>query len=353
MGTIQVASNQGEVIVFTPERITIGEGAATLRNTVRSLLSGGFPKIALDMALTNHIDSAGIAELIVAFTATNNRGGKLRLNRLSTKPRQLLEITNLATIFQISNQNVDAFPKIVVHSDDVSALKAAETLPLLLTLRDSHIHVELGVQDGIFKVRTGGDDSAGESLIVVAPHALSAGTRTVLYEQLREFEDLINSSSTREEDIHRFLEKNPSFVLGENYRKLHSKVLLEREDDGPLIPDFVLQPFDQELCDLLELKLPGEPVIVGSDNRRRFSSAVLSAVAQLRTYRDYFEDRGNREGILAKYGINAYRPRMSVIIGRLPTLNPLEYRRVADAHKDVRIVTYDELIARARRFLII
>ncbi|PYT07824.1 MAG: hypothetical protein DMF60_06275 [Acidobacteria bacterium] len=40
-------------------------------------------------------------------------------------------------------------------------------------------------------------------------------------------------------------------------------MLLEREAAGPLIPDFVLQPFDQELCDLLELKLPERRTVHG------------------------------------------------------------------------------------------
>src|ERR1017187_2245816 len=353
MGNIRIASNQGEVIVFTPKRISLGKGAVTLRDTLRSLIDGGFPHIVLDMATTDYVDSAGIGELVSGFTVARNSGGTLKLNRLRKGPRHILEITKLYSVFDIADENLDMLPQIDVESTDVSSLRAAQALPLLLSLRENHIYVELGIQDGIFKVHTDGRDTAKSPLIIAAPHVLSAGTRTVLHQQLQEFEDLINSSSTREDDIHRFLETNPSFLLGENYRQLHSKVLLEREDDGPLIPDFVLQPFDQELCDLLEPKLPCEPVVVGTANRRRFSGAVHAAVAQLRTYRDYFEDRRNREAIFLRYGIKAYRPRMSVVIGRVPSLDPVEYRRIADDQKEVRIVTYDDLLARAKRFLVV
>ncbi len=170
---------------------------------------------------------------------------------------------------------------------------------------------------------------------------------------MQEFEELINSSQTREGDIHRFLEEHPKFLLGHEYRQLHSKILLERERDGPLIPDFMLQPFDTELCDLLELKLPHEPLIVGPSNRRRFSGAVHEAVAQLRTYRDYFEDKDRREEILRHYNIKAYRPRMTVVIGRTAVMDSFEYRKIIEGQKEVKIMTYDELLARSKRFLIV
>ena len=75
MGNISVASDQGEVIVFAPSRIVIGEGARTLREVVQSLTAGGFPKIVLDMALTSYVDSAGMAELVAGFTLADRKGG--------------------------------------------------------------------------------------------------------------------------------------------------------------------------------------------------------------------------------------------------------------------------------------
>jgi anti-sigma B factor antagonist len=350
---IQVSSDQGDVIFFAPSRITLVEGAITLRETVRSLVEGGFPNITLDMAGTTYIDSAGIGELVAGFTYSRNKGGTLRLNRLKGNPRDLLEITKLRSVFESTERDLDALPKVTVSSGDLSPLRAAKSLPLLLTLREKRIDVELGIADGLFKVTADTADGESSQIVLATPHVRSGGAHTLLRDQLQEFQDLINSESSREEDIHGFLEKNPTFLLGEGYRELHSKVLLEREGSGPLIPDFILQPFDQELCDLLELKLPSEPLIVGTENRRRFSGAVHAAIAQLRTYRDYFDDRKNRERISSRYGVKVYRPRMSVVIGRLPTLDPLEYRQIVDGQRDVQIVTYDDLLARAKRFLVV
>jgi anti-anti-sigma factor len=352
MENLRVTSNDGEVIVYGPGRITLGRGAATLREVVRSLNTAGFSKITLDMSTTSYVDSAGIAEMVVAFTSMANSGGALKLNRPTKRIQDLLQITKLYTVFDVYDNNFDHLPHIEINGGDVSAIKAAQALPVLLSLRNDRIRVELGVQDEVYRVQTD-DLSRGSNLIIARPHVLAASSRTQLRADVDGFEDLINSQRTRESDIHHFFEEHPTFLLGQEYRQLHSKVLLERNDDGPLIPDFMLQPFDDELCDLLELKLPREPVVVGRENRKRFSSAVQEAVAQLRTYRDYFDDRTRREEIQRRYGIRVYRPRMAVLIGRVTSVDPIEYRRIADGQKEVRIMTYDDLLKRARRFLIV
>ena len=49
-------------------RITLGEGSALLRKTIRDLLDEGRTKIVLNLADVNYIDSSGIGELVTAFT---------------------------------------------------------------------------------------------------------------------------------------------------------------------------------------------------------------------------------------------------------------------------------------------
>src|SRR5438046_10590614 len=110
---------------------------------------------------------------------------------------------------------MDTLPAIEVSSGDVRSLRAAQARPLLLSLRENHTHVVLGIQDGIFKVRGEDGASAKSTLIIAAPMFFPAGVRTILYEQLQEFEDLINSPSTHEDDVHRFFEKIPVFCWRE------------------------------------------------------------------------------------------------------------------------------------------
>jgi anti-sigma B factor antagonist len=82
-------------------RITLGEGSALLRKTVRELLEDNRIKIVLNLADVNYIDSSGIGELVSAFTAVKNRGGDMKLLHLTKKVHDLLQLTKLFTVFDV------------------------------------------------------------------------------------------------------------------------------------------------------------------------------------------------------------------------------------------------------------
>ena len=82
-------------------RITLGEGSALLRKTIRELLDDGRTKIVINLADVNYIDSSGIGELVSSFTTVSNQGGALKLLNLTKKIQELLAITKLLTVFQV------------------------------------------------------------------------------------------------------------------------------------------------------------------------------------------------------------------------------------------------------------
>lgn len=82
-------------------KITLGEGTMSVRNAVLDALQGGANKIILNLADINYIDSSGVGELVSSYTTTVNRGGKLKLLKLTNKLRELLTITKLLTVFEI------------------------------------------------------------------------------------------------------------------------------------------------------------------------------------------------------------------------------------------------------------
>jgi anti-sigma B factor antagonist len=87
-------------------RITLGEGSALLRKTIRELLDDNRTKIVLNLADVNYIDSSGIGELVTAFTTVKNRGGNLKLLHLTKKVHDLLQLTKLFTVFDVySDEN--------------------------------------------------------------------------------------------------------------------------------------------------------------------------------------------------------------------------------------------------------
>jgi len=84
-------------------KITLGEGTMSIRSTVRDLVQSGVKKIILNFADVNYIDSAGVGELMSTYTTVVNNGGQLKLLNLTKKIRELLTITKLLTIFDVSD----------------------------------------------------------------------------------------------------------------------------------------------------------------------------------------------------------------------------------------------------------
>lgn len=86
-------------IVDLNGKITLGENTGILRDELRSLLSQGVKHIVLNMKDVGYVDSAGLGELVGAYTTATNQGGALKLLHLQGKMRDLMQITKLHTIF--------------------------------------------------------------------------------------------------------------------------------------------------------------------------------------------------------------------------------------------------------------
>jgi anti-sigma B factor antagonist len=95
-------------IVDLSGRISLGEGSALLRKTVRDLLENGQNKILLNLGDVNYIDSSGIGELVSGFTAVRSRKGELKLLNLTKKVHDLLQITKLFTVFDVYSDEATA-----------------------------------------------------------------------------------------------------------------------------------------------------------------------------------------------------------------------------------------------------
>jgi anti-sigma B factor antagonist len=98
----------GVAVVDCSGRITLGEGSVVLRDTVRELLGKGNKKILLNLADVNYIDSSGIGELVSGFTTVRNQGGELKLLKLTKKVHDLLQITKLYTVFDVTDDEATA-----------------------------------------------------------------------------------------------------------------------------------------------------------------------------------------------------------------------------------------------------
>jgi hypothetical protein len=172
--------------------------------------------------------------------------------------------------------------------------------------------------------------------------------------EILELEDLINSPAAQEADLQRFFERHPAFFRTWGYRDVFPQVCLSHDGEGDLIPDFVLVDPDLQRAMVLDLKLPQKKVIVGTKNRTRFSSAVQEAMAQLLKYRDWFEDTRNRASLKDRFGLELYRPRLAVVIGRSRDFaDEVQRQRLASQRHDFDVVTYDDISSQAKRRLLL
>lgn len=211
-----------------------------------------------------------------------------------------------------------------------------------IELLDGELKIVLVQPDGSVKFV----DSPGQlhNLLYVASLE-AAGWKSLI----QELEELINSPTTSEQDLQKFFEKNPEFLTGDAYEEAHPHVVLQRENDGPLIPDFALKPRNSAaLCDLLELKLPKAKLLRVSKNRVRLTSAIMEACAQLREYQSYFEDVAKRAAVEKVYGLRFFRPRMMVLIGKRSEYSATDLRNAETDVSNLDIVTYDDVLERAR-----
>jgi len=88
-------------VVDLSGRITLGEGSALLRKTIRALLDDQRHLLLLNLGDVDYIDSSGIGELVSAFTAVKSRNGDMKLLNLTKKVHDLLQITKLFTVFEV------------------------------------------------------------------------------------------------------------------------------------------------------------------------------------------------------------------------------------------------------------
>jgi len=172
--------------------------------------------------------------------------------------------------------------------------------------------------------------------------------------EILELEDLINHPRVKESELQRFFEMHPRIFRMWDYRDVHSQVFLTREDDGDLIPDFIMvDPLLQKSM-ILDLKLPAKRVVVGTKNRRSISAPLQEAKSQLLRYRDWFDDSHNRAKIKERFGMEIYRPRIGVVIGRRSEFeNEFERQQIAYDNSQIEIVTYDDVLEFAKRRILL
>ena len=105
---INVRELSNVVILDLEGRITIGEEATSLRDTIKELLDSGQKHILLNLGEVSYIDSTGLGQFVGSFATVTSRGGQLKLLNLQKKLQELMQITKLITVFEVYTNEMAA-----------------------------------------------------------------------------------------------------------------------------------------------------------------------------------------------------------------------------------------------------
>jgi hypothetical protein len=218
----------------------------------------------------------------------------------------------------------------------------------VISLDDRQVRVQPFGAFGAFRLD---DVRLSDGRLWLARSNVIQPSTTFSEESIHELEGLINGNA-KESAFQRFFEANREFLLAlGDYTNLHPQLVLH-EDGGRLIPDFFLERVDSDLCDICDLKRPTISLVNSQRHRKRFRDMVMEGIAQLRTYRDWFDDAAHRAEFKRQYGLTAFRPRVVLILGRrLSFYDDVERIRMeSDLPNWVQLKTYDDVVTRARRW---
>jgi len=98
----------GVAVLALDGRIVLGEETSALREKVKSLLGEGKKNILLNLSKVTLIDSSGLGALVTAYSSAISGGASLRLCNLGLRSNELLQITKLYTVFEVSDTQANA-----------------------------------------------------------------------------------------------------------------------------------------------------------------------------------------------------------------------------------------------------
>ncbi len=99
--TVKTREKDGAVIVDLDGRLTLGEATGMLREAIRDLVAQNKTNIVLNFKNLEYMDSAGLGELVSAYTSAKNAGGKVKMVNMGGRALDLLQVTKLMTLFEL------------------------------------------------------------------------------------------------------------------------------------------------------------------------------------------------------------------------------------------------------------
>jgi len=119
----------GASVVALDGRIVMGAEGRALHEKLENLISGGKKRIVLNMNHIEYVDSSGLGTLVSAHLSAKNHGASLKLSNLGRKFLEVLELTRLATVFEVCDTEASAVASFSKLTNEATAEKSSVTLP--------------------------------------------------------------------------------------------------------------------------------------------------------------------------------------------------------------------------------
>jgi anti-sigma B factor antagonist len=84
-----------------------GDEANALRDFLKEALAET-PRMVLNLAGVTYIDSGGLGTLVGVYSSARGAGADIKLTGLGQRLRDVLQITKLATVFEVFNTEQEA-----------------------------------------------------------------------------------------------------------------------------------------------------------------------------------------------------------------------------------------------------
>lgn len=122
MSLYMVEKKLGDVVLLDVRgRLTLGQETAELRSKLTRLIEAGNLKIVLNLQGVSYIDSSGLSTLVACYATARKSSGSLKLTHLTTRVRDLLQITRLSTVFETYSSVEDAVKSFQTPAAEASA----------------------------------------------------------------------------------------------------------------------------------------------------------------------------------------------------------------------------------------
>ncbi len=97
----------GVTVVALDGRIVLGDETNAFREKIKALLAEGRTKILLNLENVTLIDSTGLGTLVSTHHSAAARGAYVRLCNLGHKFQEVLQVTKLLTVFDVSDTEAE------------------------------------------------------------------------------------------------------------------------------------------------------------------------------------------------------------------------------------------------------